>query len=56
MIIDAPCRGCSDRTIGCHSTCKRYFEYRKRVDEIREAERRRRREEELNGGHYKRRA
>lgn len=26
---DAPCKGCSDRNIGCHSTCASYISYKK---------------------------
>ena len=32
----APCKGCEDREIGCHSHCDRYAEFRKVVDEKRE--------------------
>lgn len=38
MIPKAPCKGCSDRKIGCHSMCERYLafaEYRKRINETR---------------------
>lgn len=56
MVIDAPCRNCKDRVLGCHDKCERYSAYRKRLDEIREKDKERRKEEELNGRHFKRRA
>lgn len=28
------CRNCTERFIGCHSTCESYLEYRKAQDEI----------------------
>ena len=31
---DAPCKGCEERTLGCHAKCEEYIEYRKRLDEI----------------------
>lgn len=24
----APCKNCTERTVGCHSTCERYMEYK----------------------------
>ena len=27
--IDAPCKNCSDRFVGCHSTCEKYILFRK---------------------------
>jgi hypothetical protein len=32
----SPCYKCSDRSVGCHSVCERYKQYRKEVDKIRE--------------------
>ena len=29
-----PCKGCTDRQIGCHSTCQRYQDAKKDWDEI----------------------
>ena len=29
----APCRGCEEREIGCHSTCKAYTDFRAELDE-----------------------
>ena len=28
MSVTAPCKGCEDRYVGCHSTCGKYLEYR----------------------------
>lgn len=33
--IEAPCKGCKDRSMGCHSTCEKYLEYDKLNDERR---------------------
>lgn len=35
--MKTPCRGCAERTVGCHVECVRYFEYkmRKAVEAIR---------------------
>lgn len=34
-MIDSPCRACTDRPVGggCHSSCPKYAEYRKKIDE-----------------------
>lgn len=32
----APCKGCEQREIGCHSSCGRYREYRQAMDEYNE--------------------
>ena len=38
----APCKGCEDRTVGCHGSCEKYAEYRKPFDTaITEREKRR---------------
>lgn len=29
-MIDAPCKGCEDRKIGCHSKCEKYAAYLER--------------------------
>ena len=28
----APCLGCDDRILGCHSTCKRYLDFREELE------------------------
>lgn len=28
----APCKGCADRVLHCHSTCERYKQYKSLVD------------------------
>ena len=28
-----PCRGCEDRILGCHSTCQKYIDWKKKVQE-----------------------
>lgn len=33
---DTPCYGCEDRQVGCHGSCKLYFAFKKRLDEINE--------------------
>ena len=37
--VDTPCQDCKDRHVGCHSTCKRYEEYRTKLDEYNEKHR-----------------
>lgn len=32
----APCKGCNDRKVGCHSNCKKYEEFRAEVDRVHE--------------------
>ena len=32
---NAPCRDCSDRTVGCHATCEKYAKYKKDMDKLR---------------------
>ena len=34
--MKAPCKGCADRKLGCHSSCEEYLEFRKAQDEINE--------------------
>ena len=36
---DCPCKGCQDRTEGCHSRCERYKECKRKHDEIMKAKR-----------------
>lgn len=31
--MQAPCKDCPDRVVGCHSTCEKYIEFRKYRDE-----------------------
>lgn len=33
----APCRGCDDRTVGCHSQCDKYIQFKKKIDERNDA-------------------
>lgn len=35
-MIDSPCYKCESRTIGCHSNCEKYQEWRKFMDEANE--------------------
>lgn len=32
--IPSPCKGCERRTTGCHSVCKDYADFGKRLDEL----------------------
>ena len=27
-IVYAPCKGCTERTLGCHSSCEKYAKYK----------------------------
>ena len=45
MLVQAPCKGCEERQVGCHSQCERYLSYvkmkdeqKKELDEIRYSE------------------
>ena len=31
---DAPCKGCKDRHVGCHSGCEMFAEYKKNIEAI----------------------
>lgn len=33
--VDCPCKGCSDRAVGCHSSCDAYAQYTKELEEVR---------------------
>lgn len=33
----APCYGCFEREIGCHSECRRYIAWKRKVDDDRKA-------------------
>lgn len=35
-LVKASCYNCSNRKIGCHSTCEVYFEYKQRLAKIKE--------------------
>ena len=32
--MNAPCKDCSDRVVGCHGTCEKYQAFRKERDEF----------------------
>lgn len=34
--MNAPCKGCKERAVGCHANCEKYKVYRKKKDEINE--------------------
>ncbi|MBQ0099723.1 MAG: hypothetical protein KBS91_04175 [Firmicutes bacterium] len=36
--IDCPCKGCNDRSIGCHENCRLYALYKEKVDSARKNE------------------
>ena len=44
-----PCKNCIDRTVSCHSTCKRYINYRNELDSFNDM---RRKEKKLNEDFY----
>lgn len=31
--MEAPCYKCSDRKLGCHSTCDKYKEFKERIED-----------------------
>ena len=33
---EAPCKGCEERQVGCHASCGKYAEFRKKRDEYNE--------------------
>lgn len=33
-MIDSGCKGCTERTLGCHSRCEKYAKYKAQVDMI----------------------
>lgn len=35
-MLDAPCKDCPDRVVGCHGTCEKYIAFRKYRDELNE--------------------
>lgn len=37
--MNAPCKGCQDRQVGCHSTCEKYLAYQAEREAIREKNR-----------------
>lgn len=36
-LIIAPCKGCEDRKMGCHSKCEKYIEWKKATEERKKA-------------------
>lgn len=40
--LEAPCKGCKKRELGCHSTCPEYIQFRKELDRANELKRGRR--------------
>lgn len=32
MIPKVPCKGCSDRKVGCHSDCEKYLKYKAEME------------------------
>ena len=44
--MNAPCNGCADRTVGCHSVCEKYKDWKRKKD----AERAKRNEESMIKG------
>jgi hypothetical protein len=34
-----PCKDCTDRTVGCHSKCKKYIEWKNKDIQVKEANR-----------------
>lgn len=37
--MESSCKGCTRRTVGCHSTCEEYKEFRTRLEKMRKNER-----------------
>lgn len=33
--VQAPCHDCTERTVGCHSTCEKYAKYKKDRNNLR---------------------
>lgn len=31
MKVDAPCKNCNSRILGCHSHCDKYIEYKEKI-------------------------
>ena len=36
-MIDAPCKGCEERHVGCHSKCERYLKEKEKRNAVSEA-------------------
>lgn len=34
--VKAPCKGCGERHVGCHSTCEKYLIFKAESDKLRE--------------------
>jgi hypothetical protein len=35
----APCKGCEERYVGCHSKCRKYIDYKTNLDMINKSKR-----------------
>lgn len=36
-MVQATCKGCTERVVGCHEKCEKYIAYKKKHDEEKEA-------------------
>jgi hypothetical protein len=43
--MKAPCQDCTDREVGCHSSCDKYKAFKQKCDELRELRNRKKQEE-----------
>ena len=34
--VKAPCKNCTDRTVGCHGKCEKYMAFRTKLDAVNE--------------------
>lgn len=46
---EGPCKGCEERTPGCHGTCEKYTKYKERLEEYKTILRATRREDLIPG-------
>lgn len=37
QLKETPCKDCAERCAECHGKCEKYAEYRKKIDDIRQA-------------------
>lgn len=37
--VTAPCKGCTDRSVTCHSSCERYKQYKQELENAKTEER-----------------
>lgn len=37
-MLKAPCKGCEERQVGCHSKCTKYKQFKQEVDKMRKYE------------------